>query len=303
MATVYLIQNMSPSVTFSNSSINDGSRLKWSTGSQSTSSCYYTCTYNCPSGSTVAGSANKGSCSGTVADAKFICGSYEKAISSSTTSYSTSASGSKTIGYYLYVNGWESGGATVRVQNCNIYVSYTSTYTVTVQAGTGISSVSGGGTVNEGSSKTINATVQTGYKWYRWTYTSGGSQFTTTQNYTISNIKQNYNLTANAQPITYTIAYNGNGNTGGSMSNTTNCSYASYVTLRTNAFTKDKYIFKGWNTSQTAANAGTVQYTDGHSVINLSSTQGATVTLYAVWELDPNQVFVNSTRVYANGWK
>jgi hypothetical protein len=48
-------------------------------------------------------------------------------------------------------------------------------YTLTVRAGTGISTVSGGGTVNKGTSKQITATVATGYTWSKWEYTSDGS--------------------------------------------------------------------------------------------------------------------------------
>ena len=38
MATVYLMQNGAAKVTFSNSSLNDGSRIKWSVGSNTTGS-------------------------------------------------------------------------------------------------------------------------------------------------------------------------------------------------------------------------------------------------------------------------
>ena len=296
MATVYLMQNGAAKVTFSNSSLNDGSRIKWSVGSNTTGSADYKYTYSCPSGSTVYGSATKKTGSGTVWDAYFQVGSNSYAVPTGSFSKSYPASGSTSIGFNLYCNGWNTGGASVRVWGATIYVSYTSTYTLTVRAGTGISAVSGGGTYNDGTSKQITATVKTGYKWSKWTNTSGGTQYSTTQNPTIT-VKSNLDLTAVATPITYTIAYNSNGGTG-TMSSTS-ATYDAYATLRNNTFTKSKYIFKGWATSA----SGSKTYDNQQQVKNLSSTQGATITLYAVWELDPNQVFVNSTKVYSNGWK
>jgi hypothetical protein len=74
MATVYLMQNGASNVTFSNSSLSDGSRIKWSVGSNTTGSANYKCTYNCPSGSTVYGSGSR-SGSGNNYDASFQVGS------------------------------------------------------------------------------------------------------------------------------------------------------------------------------------------------------------------------------------
>lgn len=79
-------------------------------------------------------------------------------------------------------------------------------------------------------------------------------------------------------PYTYTVAYNGNGATGGSTANSTHY-YGAEKALTTNGYSRTGYYFAGWST---AAN-GSVQYADGAKVINLSATNGATVTLYAVW--------------------
>ena len=77
---------------------------------------------------------------------------------------------------------------------------------------------------------------------------------------------------------TYTIKYNGNGNTGGSTSSSTH-TYDSSKALTTNGFTKTGYVFQGWATSA----SGPVVYTDGQSVKNLTSTNGSVINLYAVW--------------------
>ena len=96
------------------------------------------------------------------------------------------------------------------------------------------------------------------------TVTGGGSGGTST-------------LTATFTPITYTIAFNANGGSG-SMSNQ-GFTYDAAQALTSNAFTKTGYNFAGWATSA----GGSVVYTNGQSVSNLSSTQGATVTLFAKW--------------------
>ena len=54
--------------------------------------------------------------------------------------------------------------------------------------------------------------------------------------------------------------------------------------LREIGFTRSGYLFDGWATSAGAD----ATYRGGASVKNLASTQGAVVTLYAVWAQDPN---------------
>ena len=77
---------------------------------------------------------------------------------------------------------------------------------------------------------------------------------------------------------TYTIKYNGNGNTGGSTSSSTH-TYDEAKPLTENGFTKTGYVFQGWATSA----SGPVVYTNGQSVKNLTSTNGDVINLYAVW--------------------
>jgi uncharacterized repeat protein (TIGR02543 family) len=80
--------------------------------------------------------------------------------------------------------------------------------------------------------------------------------------------------------VVYTIAFDGNGSTSGSMSKMTNCNYGSSYTLNANQFKRTGYTFAGWNT---AADGSGTTYTDKASVKNLSSVNGSTVTLYAQW--------------------
>ncbi len=57
--------------------------------------------------------------------------------------------------------------------------------------------------------------------------------------------------------------------------------------LSANGYALTGWTFSGWATSD----GGGVVYSDGESVINLSVTQGATVTLYAVWEANTYTVY------------
>ena len=81
-------------------------------------------------------------------------------------------------------------------------------------------------------------------------------------------------------PNPYTIAFNGNGNTGGEMSNLA-MKYGTAKNLTANAFTRTGFSFLGWNTS---ASATTAKYANKASVNNLTATADATATLYALWK-------------------
>ena len=87
-------------------------------------------------------------------------------------------------------------------------------------------------------------------------------------------------LTANWTANTYTIAFNGNDNTGGSTSSK-KATYDSYVTLTANGFIRAGYVFTGWNTMSDGSGKS---YSDKETVKNLTSVDGATVTLYAQWK-------------------
>ena len=126
---------------------------------------------------------------------------------------------------------------------------------------------------------TLVAVAATGYTFAGWYDDSGNNQ---TEELTLS-----LNPTADAtyyayyKANQYTVKFDANGGTGGSMSNQSH-TYGVSKALTANAFTRTGYTFAGWNTK--ADGTGT-KYTDKQSVSNLSSTDGATITLYAQWEL------------------
>ena len=95
-------------------------------------------------------------------------------------------------------------------------------------------------------------------------------------------------LYARWTPNTYTIVYHGNGNTGGSTASSSH-TYDTAKALTSNGFTKSGYRFIGWSTS---AN-GSVVYSDGQNVTNLTATNGGTVNLYAQWERYEYKIDIN----------
>lgn len=84
-----------------------------------------------------------------------------------------------------------------------------------------------------------------------------------------------------ALPETYTVHFNGNGATSGTMSSMV-CHIGQSYQLNGNAFTRTNYTFKGWSTAPN----GAVVYTDKQwfNQGTLGMSAGGSITLYAVWE-------------------
>ena len=78
----------------------------------------------------------------------------------------------------------------------------------------------------------------------------------------------------------YTVKFNGNGSTSGSMKEQT-FTYGTAQKLTSNAFKKTGFTFDKW--TRNADGTGT-SYTNGQSVKNLTSTNGAEIKLYAQWK-------------------
>ena len=207
----------------------------------------------------------------------------------------TASSGSSVV----FSSGTYSGSYQVRVTGYSANYtssSFTATYTssqtvnfysVFCSSGTGIHSVSGSGVYYSGESASISANVNTGYTWSSW------SDGNTTRSRTIT-VSAKTSLTASATANTYTIQYLSTYGTGSTASSSH--TYNSSKALTSNGFSRTGYTFLGWSKFSTATSA---TYTNGQSVKNLSSTNGATVKLYAVWELnatwDPTLKVYNTT--------
>lgn len=117
--------------------------------------------------------------------------------------------------------------------------------------------------------------------------------------------------------ITYYVKYNGNGSTSGSMSNSTHI-YGTAKTLTANAYKRvytvtlngngasnlssltSTYSFKNWNTNSSGTET---TLTNQHSVSGLTTTNGATVNIYAQWTSASVTLPSHSRTGYTfNGW-
>ena len=171
--------------------------------------------------------------------------------------------------------------------NKSIKVQYPTAYTVTysrvptsaANAPTTEPSFSSGDYVLANTSVTFNAqAAKTGYTWKGWYSNNAGtgSALSSDLSYRRS-ITANTTIYAVYTANTYTVKFDANGGTG-TMSDQ-NFTYGTSQNLTANTFTRTGYTFAGWATS---ANGNKV-YDDKQSVSNLSTTNGAIVTLYAKW--------------------
>ena len=132
---------------------------------------------------------------------------------------------------------------------------------------------------------TLNNPTREGYDFAGWTGTELDGATETVTIPTGSTGDRVYTATWEAHE--YTVSFDGNGATDGSMS-TQDFTYGEAQTLTANAFTRTGYSFDCWTTQ---ADGSGDSYTDGQNVQNLSAEDGDTVTLYARWE--PNTYTVH----------
>ena len=129
----------------------------------------------------------------------------------------------------------------------------------------------------------VNPT-KTGYTFKGWS----GTGLTGNTNTSVTITKGstgNRSYTANWTVNTYKIKFNANGGSG-TMSDLS-MTYGTAKNLTSNSYTRLGYDFIGWNTK--ADGSGTT-YTNGQSVNNLTTTNGATFNLYAIWKTAPGWI-------------
>lgn len=132
-----------------------------------------------------------------------------------------------------------------------------------------------------------------GYSFQGWfDLASGGNRVSSPVTVTPATTAYSKTLFAHWSPIRYIVQYNGNNTTRNIYNDIctstytgftapTACTYDVTSYVASNGFSKTGYKFKHWNTR--SDNTGTV-YNPGDSILNWSSTDGATITLYAIWE-------------------
>jgi uncharacterized repeat protein (TIGR02543 family) len=119
--------------------------------------------------------------------------------------------------------------------------------------------------------------LRDGYTFGGWNTASngGGTDYAVGASYMVNGPGTLY---AKWNPITYTVRFEANGGTG-DMANQS-FTYGISQNLNTNIFAPPtNQTFAGWAISE----GGPVDYTDGASAINLTTTQGEIVPLYAQW--------------------
>ncbi len=140
----------------------------------------------------------------------------------------------------------------------------------------------------------MNKFIRTGYTFLGWNTSSSATTAIYTDNQAVTNLTSTNGGTVTMYAIwsanSYTVAFNANCGTG-SMSNQNFQYGAAAKALTANAFSRTGYTFLGWSTDPLAS---TATYTDKQKVSNLTTTSGATVTLYAVWKANTYTVVFNA---------
>ena len=90
-------------------------------------------------------------------------------------------------------------------------------------------------------------------------------------------------LYAHWTPIAYSIAFSGGDGASGEMETISGVAYGQKVVLPSNVFAKSGYTFQHWQ-------LGTLEYADGATVSNLTTTADATVTLVACWTVKTSEL-------------
>lgn len=149
------------------------------------------------------------------------------------------------------------------------------TYTLTYTAGAG-GTISGTAsqTVNSGNSgSAVTAVPNTGYSFVSW------SDAVSTASRTDSSVTANKSVTASFAIDTYTVTFDANGSTGGTVPADQTKTYDVTLVLATNSGTlvKTGYTFSGWNT---LANGTGTDYAESANYI-----ANAGVTLFAKWTI------------------
>ena len=168
-------------------------------------------------------------------------------------------------------------------------------WSVTLIAGTGIDSVSGGGSHAYNESVAISAAVKKGYSWDKWT----GYAETSSNSYRFNMPASDVSFTANAVPNKYTVTFDANGGScvdgSGQAVQSVTVTYGSpdYNDISGNVkAVRTGYIFAGW-VSDAAGSRGNVWNADGHAVdgsywsISGNSTawiHAGSITVHAVWK-------------------
>lgn len=165
------------------------------------------------------------------------------------------------------------------------------TYTVSYNANGG-SGAPSSQTKQHDITLTLSSTKPTrdGYEFAGWgtSATDTGVKYAAGGQYTGNASITLYAIWTNVAKLT--INYNANGGSGAPVSQTHLINTTSKISGAKP--TRDKYVFLGWSTSNSATSA---TYIANGQYTNNSFTNGATVTLYAVWLKKSPSIYINSS--------
>lgn len=195
--------------------------------------------------------------------------------------------------YRVIADGYPAGNVTVEVeegQTATVALDYS---TITVANGDAHVDVqfddSYGGSsrvVFTGDTVTVSAGLSGGYVFEGYTVEGvepDGLNADNPDAQTIT-IKGEVTLIGHARPAQYAVEFDSNGGEG--LMFPQDFTYDIAQALEANAFTRDGYVFSGWNTEADGSGAF---YADQAQVGNLTTEDGAIVTLYAQWStVGPN---------------
>ena len=155
-------------------------------------------------------------------------------------------------------------------------------------------------TYDTSSALTANGYRLTGWRFVGWaTEPGGGKTYTDAQSVSDLTATTNGSVTLYAvwEANAYTVTYNANkpigasGTVGGATSNSLH-TYDTQAALTANGYSLTGWTFQGWATSPT----GGTSYDDSQTVVNLTTEQGGTVMLYAVWTANTYTVTYDSNK-------
>ena len=216
-------------------------------------------TVSIPYGTTYTTSGNK---------LTFSNGTTITATPTSATGYTT------TVGSWSSSSGTITGATTITVNFSRRGNNYSVVYNC--NGGTPTDTYTSAHIYGTASKLKTNQCAKTGSTFNGWK-DANGTTYTNEQSIStlVSTDNGSITLTAQWKTNTYKIAFAANGGSG-SMSTMT-VSYGQKVKLTNNAFTKAGHKYEGWSGSNGK------NYSNGQEVSNLTSTNGATVTMTARW--------------------
>ena len=128
-----------------------------------------------------------------------------------------------------------------------------------------------------------NGFTKTGYHFVGWNTSADGAGVSYSADAVASTVPGGATLYAQWEANAYTISFSGGDGATGATSSVS-AIYDKPATLTANGFSKTGYKFEGWDTD---SSADEVVYSDATQVENLTTSNNAIVTLYAVWGEKP----------------